>query len=176
MKAEFLTDPTVAFDAAAPRRVVSLVPSATASLFDLGLGRALVGISDYCTYPAEQLAGLPRIGGPKDLRVADILSLQPDLIIANQEENDRAAVEALAAAGAKVWLTFPLNVHAAIKDLWTLANLFRSDVAMQQVDFLERAVEWAEMAAQADAQSALALFLPNLGGPVGKRRALVDDL
>jgi ABC-type Fe3+-hydroxamate transport system substrate-binding protein len=143
----FLVDPTAAFDFAAPERVVSLVPSTTGSLFDLGLGQALVGISDYCVPPADQVSGLVRVGGPKNIRVADILALQPDLIIANQEENDRDALEALAVAGARVWLTFPTSVHTAINDLWILANLFRSDLAMQQVDFLERAVEWAEMAA-----------------------------
>ncbi len=141
----FLNDPTAAFDSAAPRRVVSLVPSTTASLLDLGLSQALVGITDDC--PSQVNSNLAQVGRPKSFRAADILALQPDLVIANREENDRAALEALAGAGVRVWLTFPTSVHAAINDLWILANLFRNDPAMKQVDFLEREVEWAELAA-----------------------------
>jgi ABC-type Fe3+-hydroxamate transport system substrate-binding protein len=162
MNERILVDPSVAFDEAAPGRVVSLVPSTTASLLDLGLGDALVGISDYCVYPKEQVSGLARVGGPKSIRVADIIALRPDLVIANREENDRQSIEALAEAGAMIWLTFPTSVQAAINDLWTLANLFRSNLAMQQVDFLERAVEWAGRAAaeSADCQPAKRYFCP----------------
>lgn len=147
MNEHILVDPATAFNDAAPARVVSLVPSSTASLFDLGLGETVVGVSDFCCYPADQLSGLARVGGPKSIRVEDVLALRPDLVIANREENERGAVEALGEAGINVWLTFPTTVQAAINDLWTLANLFRSSLAMQQVDFLERAVEWAAQAA-----------------------------
>ncbi len=158
MDTHLLTDPSLAFDAAAPRRVVSLVPSTTGSLFDLNLGQVVVGVTDYCAYPAEKVVNLPHVGGPKNPRVEDILALKPDLVIANREENSRAGVEALAAAGVTVWLTAPASVRAAINDLWTLAHLFRSDLAMQQVDYLERAVEWAEQAGAA--QPALRYFCP----------------
>jgi ABC-type Fe3+-hydroxamate transport system substrate-binding protein len=119
------------------------------------LDQALVGVSDYCPSPPEKVA---RVGGPKDARVADILALKPDLVIANREENSREGMEALASAGVTVWLTFPTSVHEAINDLWIIANLFRSDRAMQQVDFLERAVEWAEQAGAS--QPALRYFCP----------------
>jgi ABC-type Fe3+-hydroxamate transport system substrate-binding protein len=118
----------------------------TGSLFDLGLSQAVVGISDYCVVPGEHGSALPRVGGPKNPRVEEILALRPDLVIANQEENSHEPVEALAAAGITVWLTFPTSMQAAINDLWILANLFRSDQAMKQVDFLERSVEWAGQA------------------------------
>lgn len=162
MNGQILADPTTVFNEAAPGRVVSLVPSTTASLFDLSLGQALVGISDYCTYPAEQVSGLARVGGPKNIREADILALQPDLVIANREENDRKSIEALAVAGLTIWLTFPTSVQAAINDLWTLANLFRSSLAMQRVDYLERSVEWAGRAAaeSADIQLSRRFFCP----------------
>jgi len=153
-----LTDPAAGFDYAAPQRVVSLVPSVTASLFDLGLGHTLVGVSDYCTYPVEQVKLIARVGGPKDARVADIAALIPDLVIANREENSREVVEALARNGITVWVAFPTSVHAAVNDLWMIANLFRNELAMQQVDILERAVEWAEQAGAS--QPALRYFCP----------------
>ena len=131
---------------AIPRRVVSLVPSMTESLFELGLGAALAGVSDYCTRPAESLAGLPRVGGPKNARVGDIVMLQPDLVIANREENTPEIVEALCRAGVPVWLTFPLTVRDALDDLWKLARLFRSEAALLRVQTLERSVEWSELA------------------------------
>jgi iron complex transport system substrate-binding protein len=158
MNEYLLTDPAAAFDYVAPQRVVSLVPSVTASLFDLGVSQALVGVSDYCTYPAGQVEKLARVGGPKDARVADIVALKPDLVIANREENSREIVESLASAGITVWLTFPTSVQASVNDLWTIANLFRNDLAMQQVDYLERAVEWAERAGES--QPALRYFCP----------------
>lgn len=142
-----LTDPSVAFDTHAPERVVSLVPSTTASLFDLGLGEALVGVTDYCFVPDFWASELVRIGGPRSLDVDAIFRLKPDLILANQEENDREAVKALADAGIPVWLAFPRTVRESINDLWTLANLFRAEQAMAQVDLLEKSTEWAAMAA-----------------------------
>jgi len=131
----------------APQRVVSLVPSLTESMFDLGLGEALVGITDYCTQPAKGVAGLPRLGGPKDARVLDILALQPDLVMANWEENSRQTVEALEAEGVAVWVTFPRSVDGAMDVLWKLAELFRSQAAMARLATLEMTMDWTASAA-----------------------------
>ena len=128
-----------------PGRIVSLVPSMTASLFDLGLGGNLVGISDYCTYPAGSLLGLERVGGPKTIHIERILALEPDLIIANQEENARAAVEQLAEKRL-LWLTFPKSVRQGLEDLWQLARLSHDEMVYARVRSLETAVEYAELA------------------------------
>src|SRR5512139_3602968 len=101
-----------------PKRVVSLVPSMTESLFELGFGETLVGITDYCIYPEERLEGLPRLGGPKNPRLEDIIALQPELVLANWEENTRRTVETLEAAGVRVWVTFPKTVRQALDVLW----------------------------------------------------------
>lgn len=127
----------------APQRVVSLVPSMTESLFDLGLGAAVVGITDYCTHPAAALAGLPRLGGPLNPRQEAIIALQPDLVIANWEENSRADVEALEAAGIAVWVTFPKSARETLELLYTLASLFRSPVARTRLQTLELTLDWA---------------------------------
>lgn len=140
-------DPVELFPETTPQRVVSLVPSMTESLFDLGFGQTVVGASDYCTRP-ETAERLPKVGGPKNARIADILALRPDLVIANREENSREVVEGLLAAGAAVWLTFPRTVREAIDDLWTLTRLFRSDAARMKVDVLERSLEWLMLANQ----------------------------
>src|SRR5271155_5995037 len=90
----------------APRRVVSLVPSDTLTLAAIGCGGALVGRTDYCELPAELVARVPSVGGTKNPRVEAICDLAPDLVIANQEENTRGDIEALAQRGAKVFVVF----------------------------------------------------------------------
>jgi ABC-type Fe3+-hydroxamate transport system substrate-binding protein len=64
----------------------------------------------------------------------------------------------LTAVGLQVWLTFPQSVQAALDDLWTVARLFRSDLARMKVDLLERSLEWARLAK--DEQSQTRVFCP----------------
>jgi ABC-type Fe3+-hydroxamate transport system substrate-binding protein len=130
-----------------PRRVVSLVPSLTESLFDLGLGSALVGVTDFCTHPAEMAAALPHLGGTRNPRLEEIIALDPDLVLANWEENTRAAVEDLEAAGIPVWVTFPQTVLQSMEVLWKLAELFRSQAAVIRIKTLELTLDWAISAA-----------------------------
>ena len=82
--------------------MVSLVPSITGSLFDLGLGPRVAGVTDYCVYPPDGVAALPKLGGTKNPNCDHILALQPDLVLANWEENHRETVETLRAAGVPV--------------------------------------------------------------------------
>jgi iron complex transport system substrate-binding protein len=114
----------------------------TESLFELGLGAAVVGVTDYCLHPAEAVARLPRLGGTKNPRLADILALQPDLVLANWEENTRSTVEALEAAGTAVWVTFPRTVLESLDVLWKLAELFRSQEANIRLRTLEMTLDW----------------------------------
>jgi len=81
-----------------PRRIISLVPSITELLFDLGLENEVVGITKFCVRPAHWFRSKERIGGTKTVSIEKIAGLSPDLIIANKEENVKAQVEALAAA------------------------------------------------------------------------------
>lgn len=81
---------------ATPKRIVSLVPSQTELLFDLGLDAEIVGITKYCIKPEHAVRSKAIIGGTKQLNLSLIRSLNPDLIIANKEENERSQIEALA--------------------------------------------------------------------------------
>jgi ABC-type Fe3+-hydroxamate transport system substrate-binding protein len=113
----------------------------TESMFDLGLGDSLVGITDYCIHPAQETARLPKVGGPKNPRVDEILGLKPDLVLANWEENSRKTVESLQTAGIPVWVTFPRTVDHAVKILWDLANLFHSQGAVDRIKKIEAELE-----------------------------------
>lgn len=75
-----------------PRRIISLVPSLTELLFDLGLDQEIVGVTRYCISPPEKVAIRVKVGGIYQLNFQLIDSLQPDLIIANKEENDRQEI------------------------------------------------------------------------------------
>lgn len=126
----------------APQRVVSLVPSVTESLIQLGAGDALVGITEYCPQPLAAAKTPSRIGGTKTVQVDRVVELKPDLVIANQEENEREVVEALEQAGVPVWVTFPKSTYDALKILHTLAQLFRLPAASMRIDTLERTLDW----------------------------------
>ncbi len=79
-----------------PKRIISIVPSQTELLYDLGLDEEVVGITKFCVHPQEWFRNKKRVGGTKNLHLEIIDSLQPDLIIANKEENTKEQVEELA--------------------------------------------------------------------------------
>jgi ABC-type Fe3+-hydroxamate transport system substrate-binding protein len=87
-----------------PQRIVSLVPSQTELLADLGLDTEVVGITKFCVHPEAWFRSKARVGGTKDVRTERVAALQPDLIIANKEENVREQIEALSAI-APVWVS-----------------------------------------------------------------------
>ncbi|MET9632840.1 helical backbone metal receptor [Lentzea sp. NPDC006480] len=96
-----------------PQRVVSLVPSITEAVAPLGV---LAGATDYCTHPSS--LDVARIGGSKYPDVDAVLALQPDLVIANSEENRAEDVDRLRANGIRVWVTAaPATVPMALASL-----------------------------------------------------------
>lgn len=107
---------------AAPRRVVSLVPSLTESVA-AAAPDLLVGATDYCTHPAG--LDVARVGGSKYPRVADVRALEPDLVLANVEENRRDDIAQLRDAGIPVWVTYPRTVPAAVDSLAAMFTALR---------------------------------------------------
>jgi ABC-type Fe3+-hydroxamate transport system substrate-binding protein len=105
-----------------PKRIVSLVPSDTLSVFALGAGARLVGRTDYCDTPAEA-AAIPSVGGTKNPRLDQIRALEPDLVLANKEENTKGDLEALVQDGFRVFVSFPQRARAGIAHLARLARM-----------------------------------------------------
>jgi ABC-type Fe3+-hydroxamate transport system substrate-binding protein len=98
-----------------PRRVVSLVPSITEAVA-VSASEVLVGATDYCTHPSS--LDVVRVGGSKYPDVDRVLALNPDLVIANSEENRAEDVDRLRANGVQVWVTeAPATVPMALKSL-----------------------------------------------------------
>jgi ABC-type Fe3+-hydroxamate transport system substrate-binding protein len=104
------------------RRVVSLVPSLTEWLVVAGVGERLVGVTDWCVEPADAVAGLARVRGTKNPDLAAIRRLEPDLVVANAEENRKLDVQRLEAGGLAVFVTMPTTVAGAVTELRDLAT------------------------------------------------------
>lgn len=120
-----------------PPRVVSLVPSLTETLFDLGAGGDVAGVTDYCIFPTE--LDRPRIGGTKNPRVEAIRALAPDLVYMNLEENLRRHADEIEAF-APVFVTEPKSV-GDVRDLITTLGAIheRQPRAKALVSELDRA-------------------------------------
>jgi ABC-type Fe3+-hydroxamate transport system substrate-binding protein len=100
-------------------RIVSLVPSITELLCDLGLASQLVGRTGFCIHPADVVAAIPKIGGTKDVNIEKIRKLAPTHLVVNIDENEKPTVDALAAFVPHIVVTHPL----APRDNLALARL-----------------------------------------------------
>jgi iron complex transport system substrate-binding protein len=109
-------------NATTPLRIVSLVPSTTETLFALGVGAQVVGVTDFCTRPAPLPAHAVRVGGTKTPDLERVRALAPDLVLANREENRREDVEVLA-QWTRVDVAYPRTVDEAVADLRRLGEL-----------------------------------------------------
>jgi ABC-type Fe3+-hydroxamate transport system substrate-binding protein len=97
-----------------PKRIVSLVPSQTEFLFDIGLDKEVVGITKFCIHPSHWLKTKSIVGGTKNVDVEKVRRLKPDLIIGNKEENTKEDIEALRAI-APVWMSDIFNLEDALE-------------------------------------------------------------
>jgi ABC-type Fe3+-hydroxamate transport system substrate-binding protein len=88
-------------------RIVSLCPSLTELVFDLGRGDELVGITEYCVHPRERVGAVEKVGGTKTPDVRRIAALEPDWVLMNEEENRVEDAQALRAAGLRCHVSFP---------------------------------------------------------------------
>lgn len=115
-----------------PKRIVSLVPSQTELLFDLGLGSALAGITRFCVHPASLCRQVPKIGGTKKLDLPGIRALDPDIIIGNKEENERLQIETLQHEF-PVWMSDIHDLEDALQMMEQLGELLDRRQQAQQL-------------------------------------------
>ncbi|MGE0636721.1 MAG: ABC transporter substrate-binding protein [Bacteroidia bacterium] len=105
---------TIIIDAGKSQRIISLVPSQTELLFDLGLDEEVVGITKFCIHPKEEVAQKEKVGGTKNLNIEKIRSLNPTLIIANKEENEKEQIEELEKLF-PVWISDVTDLQSALE-------------------------------------------------------------
>lgn len=105
-----------------PKKIISLVPSQTELLFDLGLDEEVIGITKFCIHPEHWFRNKMRIGGTKQLHLDKIKGLQPDLIIANKEENVQEQIEELAKYF-PVWTSDVNNLDEALQMIESIGEI-----------------------------------------------------
>lgn len=105
-----------------PKRIISIVPSQTELLFDLGLDKEVIGLTKFCIHPIEKFATTQKVGGTKKLKIDVIRELQPDLIIGNKEENSKADIELLQQEF-PVWMSDIYNLEDAMQTIADIGAL-----------------------------------------------------
>jgi ABC-type Fe3+-hydroxamate transport system substrate-binding protein len=117
-------------------------------MISLGLEDRLVGVTDHCPVTSSLAAKAARVGGVLDSNVEAIIALTPDLVIADQEENEQSRVDEIKAAGIQIWLTFPRSVEDSIKNLWTMVRLFGVEKESgERIRVIERSLDWVSRTA-----------------------------
>jgi len=133
-------------------RIVSLVPSLTELICDLGLADCLVGRTGFCIHPREVLRHVPKVGGTKDVKLDVVRELAPTHLIADIDENRREAVEAMMEFVPRVVVVHPQTVDDNLALYALLGGIFRRDA--------ESARLAAEFSAARQELAALAATLP----------------
>lgn len=103
-------------------RIVSLCPSLTELVFDLGAGDALVGRTRFCIHPAGLVSRVERVGGTKNPKIERIIALAPDLVLMNEEENRREDADALRAASVPIHTSLPRTARDTAEMVRSIAD------------------------------------------------------
>ncbi|MSQ60876.1 MAG: cobalamin-binding protein [Betaproteobacteria bacterium] len=136
--------------AASTARVVSLVPSITELLLDLGLGKQLVGRTGFCIHPRDAVKKVSKVGGTKSIDVAKIRRLAPTHLIANIDENPRSVVQELAKFVPHVVITHPIVPEDNLKLYRLLGGIFsREDEAQALAEKFRAALAEVRSASEA---------------------------
>ncbi len=136
-------------------RIVSLVPSITELLYDLGLDEEVIGITKFCVLPEHWFKTKTRIGGTKNLDIEKIKSLYPDLVIANKEENVKQQVEELAAQIP----VYTSDIHDLTGALEMIKEIGRITGKAKEANLIVEKIESAFLSLQPPPQPSKACYL-----------------
>jgi ABC-type Fe3+-hydroxamate transport system substrate-binding protein len=126
-----------------PNRVISLVPSMTDSLIELGLVDRLIGVTENSSILEPMASRISLVGTPEMIDVERIISMAPDIVLANKAENESEGIERLQEAGISIWGAFPHDVAENIYLLWSLVTLFMIQTsAAPKMRYLEMTLDW----------------------------------
>ena len=114
-----------------PKRIISLVPSQTELLYDLGLECKIVGITKFCVHPYHFKSTIKTVGGTKKVHFEKIRLLQPDIIICNKEENTKEIVEELSQI-CPVWVTNIITIEDNFQMISDFGKLFNCRIEAQK--------------------------------------------
>ncbi|HAD13473.1 MAG TPA: cobalamin-binding protein [Saprospirales bacterium] len=115
-----------------PKRIISLVPSQTEFLADLGLDNEVIGITKFCIHPKRWFQEKTRVGGTKTLNLSVIQALNPDLIIGNKEENDIQQIQALQTQF-PVWMSDIIRFQDALQMMHQVGEITGRPMEAQSI-------------------------------------------
>lgn len=105
-----------------PKRIISLVPSLTELLFDLGLDDNIIGITQYCIEPKNKVSTITKVGGTKKLNIDLIKQLSPDLIVASKEENEKDQILQLELLF-PIWVADIIDFNSSLSAIKSLSEI-----------------------------------------------------
>ncbi len=157
-------------------RIVSLVPSQTELLIDLGLENQLVGITKFCVHPVDLRQKKEVVGGTKQLHKDKVVALKPNLILCNKEENTKEIVESLQEI-APVWVTDMFTLEDSLQTISDLGEFLDvSEKASSLVEEIQKETdEFAEFMKDKPERKVLYFIWKNPYMAAGKN-TFVDDL
>lgn len=124
--------------ASVPKRIVSVVPSLSELLMEIGLAHQLIGRTKFCIFP-DTIKNVTTVGGTKQLNIEKIKALQPDIIFANKEENIREQIHALESF-CPVFVTDIFDTQSAIKAIKNICNICnKKEAGVHLVEEITRA-------------------------------------
>lgn len=141
-------------------RIVSLVPSITELLCDLGLAPFLVGRTGFCIHPRDTVRVIPKVGGTKSVNIEKIRALAPTHVVVNIDENEKATADCLAGFVPHVVVTHPLAPRDCLELYRLLGGIFGAEQAAESLCAAFEQ-EYAQLRADVDAQ------------PVGSERTML---
>jgi len=115
-----------------PLKIVSLVPSQTELLFDLGLESEVIGITKFCIHPEHWFKNKARVGGTKNINIKTVKEIHPDLIIANKEENNKSQIEELA-INYPVWISDISTLEDALDMIVSIGEMVDRKLQAQKM-------------------------------------------
>lgn len=115
-----------------PKRIISIVPSQTELLYDLGLDEEVVGITKFCVHPEKWFRSKTRVGGTKQLNLKIINQIKPDLVIANKEENTKEQIEELE-KHFPIWISDIKTLNDALSMIASVGEITGTQTAAQKI-------------------------------------------
>jgi len=159
-----------------PRRIVSLVPSQTQLLYDLGLTDEVVGITKFCIYPEEWFQTKSRIGGTKGIDLEALKKLNPDLIIGNKEENVESDIEKLKEI-APVWMSDIYTLDDALSMITSIGKMVDRELgAISLVNEINENFNSLAKIVEKSKKQSVVYFIWNSPDMVVGTNTFIDDL
>lgn len=155
-----------------PKRIVSLVPSQSELLWDLGLREELVGITKFCVHPKELYKTVTKIGGTKTVNIKKIRELKPDLIIGNKEENEHSQIIELKKEF-PVWMSDIYNLNDSLTMINSIGELVNR---VEEANKIKDNIQASFLNLKTESRSVLYLIWKNPYMAAGKATFIGDML